>query len=212
MYYDYSYVAGEDMLGVIIFYGIYLLAAGGFAIAMYVLRALGLHGIARNRGLKHGWFAWVPVLDGYLLGSISDQYQYVVKGKNKSKRKILLILNLVYAALIVAVLVSSISMISQAAMGYISESRMIARTMRMMGLLAPTLVAAIAMIVVRYVAMYDLYVSCDPRNSVMYLVLGILFRVTEPFFIFFNRKKDEGMPPRRVTEEPQWKEEPWVSE
>lgn len=213
MYYDYSYYyGGEDMLGLMLFYGIYLVTALGFGVALYVLRAIGVHAIAKNRELKHGWFAWIPVLDQYLLGCISDQYQYVVKGKHKNKRKILLILNLVYAGLFVALIASFVAMITQATMGYVSESRMIAMTMRMMTMFLPLFVIAIVMIVFRFMALYDLYVSCDPKNSTMYLILSILFQVTEPFFIFFNRKQDEGMPPRRVAEEPQWKEEPWVNE
>ena len=31
----------------------------------------------------------------------------------------------------------------------------------------------------------------------LYLVLSILFSPTEPFFLFFNRDKDQGMPPRK---------------
>ena len=30
-----------------------------------------------------------------------------------------------------------------------------------------------------------------------YVVLSILFGITEPFFLFFNRNKDKGMPPRK---------------
>ena len=57
--------------------------------------------------------------------------------------------------------------------------------------------------------MYDIYTSCTPKNNVLFLVLSILFNITEPFFLFFTRNKDEGMPPRRqqpVYEEPR---EPW---
>ena len=56
---------------------------------------------------------------------------------------------------------------------------------------------AIAYVVVYYMALYDLYKSLDPSNCVLFLVLSIVFRVTEPFFLFFNRNKDQGMPPRR---------------
>jgi hypothetical protein len=34
--------------------------------------------------------------------------------------------------------------------------------------------------------------------AVLYLVLTILFNPTEPFFLFFNREKDLGMPPRKA--------------
>ena len=60
------------------------------SIAGYVLTALALYTIARRRGLKNPWLAWIPVADCWLLGSLSDQYRYVVKGEHKSKRKILL--------------------------------------------------------------------------------------------------------------------------
>lgn len=46
-------------------------------------------------------------------------------------------------------------------------------------------------------ALYDIYVSMDPGNSVLFTVLSILFRVTKPVFLFINRNKDGGMPPRR---------------
>ena len=35
------------------------------------------------------------------------------------------------------------------------------------------------------------------ENGTLYLVLSILFSPTEPFFLFFNRDKDLGMPPRK---------------
>lgn len=217
MYYDYSYSsAGGEMLGVILFYVIYLLIAGGFAIATYVLRSLGVYTIAKRRGLKHAWFAWVPVVDHYLLGCISDQYQYVVKGKNKNKRKILLVLDIGYVVMLTAILASFIGILFNSVVGYISESRMMSQMFGMLGLYVPLLGVGIAMTVFRYMALHDLYVSVDPRNSTMYTVLSIIFRVTEPFFLFFNRNKDEGMPPRRAPESPVWEapeaEEPWVNE
>ena len=56
---------------------------------------------------------------------------------------------------------------------------------------------SIATMVIRYMAMYDIYNSCSPQNSVVFLVLSILFSITEPFFLFFTRNKDDGMPPRK---------------
>lgn len=181
-----------------------------------MLRSLGVYTIAKRRGLKHAWFAWVPVVDHYLLGCISDQYQYVVKGKNKNKRKILLVLDIGYVVMLTAILASFIGILFNSVVGYISESRMMSQMFGMLGLYVPLLGVGIAMTVFRYMALYDLYVSVDPRNSTMYTVLSIIFRVTEPFFLFFNRNKDEGMPPRRAPEPPVWEapkaEEPWVNE
>lgn len=217
MYYDYSYgYGGGEMLGIILFYVIYLLVAGGFAIALYVLRSLGVYTIAKRRGLHHTWFAWVPVADQYLLGCISDQYQYVVKDKNKSRRKILLVLDIVYVVLLTVIVGSFVGIAFNAAVGYISESRMTSRMLGMLGLYLPLLGVWIAKLVFRYMALYDLYVSVDPKNSTMYIVLSVIFKVTEPFFLFFNRNKDDGMPPRREPEPTVWEapgvEGPWVNE
>ena len=46
-----------------------------------------------------------------------------------------------------------------------------------------------------YIALYKVYKSCTPKNATLYLVLSIVVSVTQPFFVFFSRNKDEGMPP-----------------
>ena len=54
------------------------------SIAAYVFSALALYTIAQRRGIRKAWLAWVPVLSVWILGSISDQYRYVVKGQNRN--------------------------------------------------------------------------------------------------------------------------------
>ena len=58
------------------------------------------------------------------------------------------------------------------------------------------------MSVIFYIALYDLYTSVNPPCNVLFLVFSILFNVTMPFFIFFNRKLDGGMPPRCEVPQP----------
>ena len=192
-----------------------------FGIAVYVLTALAFYTIADRRGLKNPWLAWIPVANLWLLGSISDQYRYVVKGEFKSKRKILLMLGI--ASMVVGIvifgLITSLAITGiSGAMGGISEEQMVSqlmgRAIGMVGLFVPMMGIAIAQMVIRYMALYDVYKSMDPSNCVMFLVLSILFSFTEPFFLFFNRNKDEGMPPRRqqpVYEQPVYQapQEPW---
>lgn len=229
MSYEYSYSFDESMgIGFAIFWLIYVLVMLGFGIAAYVLRASGLYTIAKRRGIKNPWMSWVPVVDYWLLGCISDQYQYVVKGKNKSKRKVMLTLNIVNAVLCVVLIVCYVVVIVNSvtgAMGGTGEDEMMmgmmGPMMAMLGTCIPMMGVSIALMVFRYMAMYDLYTSCSPQNNVLFLVLSIIFNVTEPFFIFFNRKKDGGMPPRRpeptayIPPEPVYEaapEEPWNNE
>lgn len=195
----------EAGFGAMLFYVIYMVFVAAIGIASYIFRSLGVYTIAKRRGIKRPWMAWVPVVDQYLLGCVSDQYQYVVKGKNKNKRTVLLWLNIVMMALSLAVTGSAVAMMVkavQAAMGGISEEQMLSVMMSpmmgIMGLSLPMMILSIVTMVFRYMAMYDLYTSCTPANNVMFLVLSILFTVTEPFFVFFIRNKDEGMPPRKT--------------
>ena len=169
--------------------------AMGFSLVMYVLNAVGLYRIAKRRGIHHAWLAWVPIGCNWLLGSISDHYQYVAKQKVTSKRKILLILSLcligclfVLAGGVVAIVVAAgSSMNASIALGVVL---LLIAYLGMMGL-------AIAITVFCYIAYYDLFRSCKPGNAVLFLVLSILFNVTLAFFVFFSSKSDEGMPERR---------------
>ena len=67
-------------------------------IATYVLSSMALYTLASRRRIEKAWLSWVPVLNVWIVGSLSDQYRYVVKGQYKSKRKSLLILNLLQLA------------------------------------------------------------------------------------------------------------------
>ena len=183
-------------------------------LASYVLTSLALYTMASRRGLSKAWLSWVPLLNVWIIGSLSDQYRYVVRAQYKSKRKTLLILNLLAAIFTVAILVVAVSMAAELAGGFVygamEDSLMemvFGPALAVAGLALPLAGVSIAAMVIRYMALYDIYSSMDPGNSVMFLVLSILFGVTEPFFLFFNRNKDEGMPPRKqepVYEEPQW--------
>ncbi len=176
-----------------------------FGIALYVLTSLGLYTLAKRRGIKNPWLSWVPVINCWIIGSLSDQYRYVVKGQVKNKRKALLVLNIITWLLSVAVIVIAVVMVVNAVRAGISgaaEEEMLEAVLGplfgMLGLCLPMTGVGIATMVIHYMAMYDIYTSCMPQNNVLFLVLSILFPVTEPFFIFFSREKDEGMPPRKA--------------
>lgn len=199
-----SYIFDEDLVtGVVtgIMTGIPSVLLG---IAAYVLTALALYSIARRRGLDKPWLAWIPVVNCWILGSLSDQYRYVVNGENKSKRKVMLILRLISLVISVMIMILVTVLLVQVfsgVAGRVSEARMIQMVMGpavgILGLCLPLCGLGIAYAIIRYMALYDLYKSLDPSNCVLFLVLSIVLQVTEPFFLFFSRDKDDGMPPRR---------------
>lgn len=202
------------------------LLPGGIGLAAYVLTALSFYTIAQRRGIKQAWMSWVPVLNLWILGSIADQYRYVAKGEIRSRRKVLLTLSVLQAVLSLVWIVVIVVMVVRLAvelpqLEHMNEAQLGARfvgiilTMVGTGLLMS--VAAITEAVFRYIALHDLYASCEPGNKTLYLVLSILFNITMPVFLFICRSKDEGMPPRKVQqppveEEPAYTEpkEPWA--
>ena len=183
-------------------------------IATYVLSSLALYTLATRRGIDKAWLSWVPVLNVWIIGSLSDQYRYVVKGQYKSKRKILLILNLVNAVAALILMIVAVGVTVELTTGAIYGVRgnelwnsVLGSALGATGLALTMGGISIAAAVIRYMALYDIYVSMDPANSVLFLVLSIIFNVTEAFFLFFSRNKDDGMPPRReAPREPAWEE------
>ena len=76
-----------------VFFAIYMIAmffSFAFSIVSYILTSLGTYTIAERRGIRYPWLTWLPFGNLWILGSISDQYQYLTKGKTTNHRKILL--------------------------------------------------------------------------------------------------------------------------
>lgn len=177
------------------------------SLACYILVSVAVYTIAKRRELKRPWMAWIPVLNNWLLGSIADQYRYVARGENKSKRKVLLNLSIASTVLGVVVCGSAVDVIlklTNVVINVYNEEQILqsltGSLMAIMALGLPMLGVALAYIIVYYMALWDIYQSLDPTNSTMYLVLSILFSVTIAFFLFFNRYKENGMPPRKESQ------------
>lgn len=188
------------------------------SLAVYVFTALGLYTLAQRRGLRNPWLAWIPVANVWILGSLSDQYRYVVRGQVRSKRKVLLTLNIISAVMglvmtvvIVAAVVRWVFSFQAGASETEIVNAILGSVMGVLALCVPWAGVAIASAVLSYMALYDIYTSCDPANNTVYLVLSILFSFTQAIFLFLCRNRDDGMPPRRDAQ-PQYRppvQEPW---
>lgn len=179
---------------------------GVIRIVVYAFTAVALTTIATRRGLRRPWIAWIPVARDWLIGSLSDQYRYLVRGENRSKRKWLLGLSIATAVLTLAEVIVIFHGVWVAMYNIVMDSafdvlELIRPDMLWgLGILVPLCVVAITYSVVYYMALYDIYTSCDPRKNVLYLVLSIFFSVLTPVFLMLLREKEQGMPPRRQPE------------
>lgn len=197
--YDYGYgadIASDVFAGVLGFFVVFLVAIYFilFAIGVvgYVFSSLGIYTIAKRRRIHNPWLAWLPIGNVWIQGCISDQYQYVVKGKKTGRRKILLGLSLAAVALTGVYGVLQIGSAVAMSMGEgVATGATFAGSMLVWLVI---MLLAVILMVFQYITMYDLYCSCDPDSSVVYLVLSILINVCPPILYFVCRNKDLGMP------------------
>ena len=225
---EFGYLMGAELI------------ANSFAsiisLAGYIMLALGLYTIAKRRGIRNAWLAWIPFGQSWMLGCVSDQYQYVAHGKQKSKRKILLWLEILTTVAGVITIVSLFSVLFSGLVNvdwsnlvyydeeYIYENvfnqmsdaqmmQMLPSLMGTFGLASVLMGLSIALAVVQYMALYDLFRSCDPGTATAFTVLCIfLGGVVMGIVVLVDRNKDLGMqPPRPAYGQPGYlpPQDPW---
>lgn len=191
-YADIESIMSEEVLiliGAILM--VFLLFAAIWGIISWVFTSIGMYTIAQRREIRHPWMAWVPYLNAWILGSISDQYRYVVKGKITRRRVALLV------TVALSFAVSFLSGFTDAVLGFAEETQSMSILITLVFALV-SLVVSLVHAVFYYMALYDLYKSSDPRHDALYLVLSILLGVVTPFLIFACRNKEGGMPVRKA--------------
>ena len=185
-------------------YWVMLLIALALLVVVYVLQARGLYTIARERGIKKPWLAWVPLGDCWILGSISDRHRLMNFDQLRNRRTLLTVL---YGAGLAAGIVQcvlgfraifsmltdieNLSLMDEDALEIMIEE---AISLGTLGDFAVSVVNIVGL-VFYYICLHDLYASCCPYLKTVYLVLSIFVPVTIPFFIFACRKYGQGMKP-----------------
>jgi hypothetical protein len=191
-YYNELPVTGADeemMMSVLLILLGVLAVALLVSVIFWIISSLSLQAIARRRGIRNAWLAWVPIGNQWILGSIADQYQHLIQGKITSRRKILLWLGL--ANFVVSVIGGILSGVIGAT-AQTEEQMMVFSVVNLVSSLGG-MALGITVLVFYHMSNYDLYRSCNPKNAVTFLVLGIIFPVAQPFFYLSCRKKDLGM-------------------
>ncbi len=201
--YDELFESGFDAIGFAAGMGIYMLVMSLIGLALYILGSLGTYSIAKRRNIRHAWLSWLPIGNSWIWGCISDQYRYITRGQVTNRRKVLLGLSIAQYAPVIAMVVLYVKLVIAMVipelehMGPVDMQEDLGTVMLMMLVALVTVVLSVVLLVFLYMALYDLYRSCDPDNAVLFLVLSILFSNFTNIFIFAVRKKDLGMPPRR---------------
>lgn len=166
------------------------------ALAIYVFDSVSLYTMASRRGIRHAWLAWVPIGNSWILGSLSDQYRYLVKGKICRKRVILPALS--GGVLLLIPVMFGMAAVNTALVAAVDPYFTAATSLLgAVSLVLAVIAVSIVLQVFNYIAFYDVYRSCDPGNAVLFLILTIVVPLCYPILLFCCRKKELGMPPRR---------------
>ena len=171
-----------------------------FSVLSYILTGKSLSAIARRRGIDKPWLAWVPVGNMWLLGCISDQYRYVTYGEQTNRRTKLMWYDIAVLSDALLILIIAVSMVVTEAMN-MSEDVVIAMGMLMMIPYFVLIPLAVLVSILSYKCYFDLFRSCDPDKSLVYLLVSIFTSYPLPFFLYSCRNKDLGMPPRNEVSE-----------
>ncbi len=168
----------------------------------YICVSWGLYTIAKRRGIRNPWLAWIPVGNLWIMGSISDHYYLNARFTTKNRRKWLLVLQIIMTILLIILMVYLVVVIlavleaeGQNAPAYIDVWAPVVDELVGMILVWVVLMAiAVWASVLQYMALYAIYKSCDPGNATLYLVLSIFINLCQPVFLMICRNKDDGMP------------------
>lgn len=180
-----------------IYYGFILLISLAFGVISYILQSSSMYTIARRRGINNPWLAWIPVANMWLLGCISDQFRSIAYGEYTNRRRTLLVLNIIVTAASIPLMFIVFTLLGRLVenpdwiMPLASAGKL---TLFCFALLGMTIPAAI----LQYKCYFDLFRSCEPNRSVLYLILSLLIAYPLPFFMFSCRNKDLGMPQRNT--------------
>ena len=169
------------------------------ALAMYLLKAVGLYGMAKSSGFSSPWRSFIPFANIFLFGKIAERY--VKKdGKRSAKFGGLLlafeILTLVFAFVTMAFVIGMIFVLATAEndseLAYSILAPMVAMLISCFLLMG----VAIAYVVIYYVALWRIFTAFDYNNATVYFVLSILFSFLGPIFLFVLRNKQPVFDPR----------------
>lgn len=187
--------AGMNESDLMVFAGIMLVYFAFFsiiAVALYLLEAFGLYGMAKGSGIGKPWRGFVPFANIFLFGKIAERY---VKKDGKKSAKfggLLLAFEILTSVLAFVTMAFAIGMIfvlatadNETDLAYSIVAPMLAMFISCFVLMG----VSIAYIVLYYVALWRIFTAFDYNNATVYFVLSILFSFLGPIFLFVLRNK-----------------------
>lgn len=197
------------MYGIVVVILISSLIALSVPIALYLLQAFGLFKMLKVCGFKKPWFAFVPVLNVFAIGSLSEVYN---DGKVPKKHgKTLLIIYIVYLAIAIAYLAGTMVVAYDALTEFLPEieerfdtaetitpeeledlveefEELVAKESLALSVLSYfNSMFSVLYTVFLYIAIYKIYRIFSPNSALAFAILGAFFSFLTPILIFAFR-------------------------
>ena len=169
---------------------LYVIACA-WGLVAYILNAVSQQTLAKRRGIRGSWLAWVPFGNVWLLGRLADHYQQFKAGRKTKRAASLLTLTLL--TVVFAVLSGSCLGFSGAYLaGHRPEAGSVAVMVLGILLLIAAIVLAIVLKITGLVACHSVFRSSKPASAAAFVVLCVFFPFLKPFFLMSCRKHDAG--------------------
>lgn len=158
-----------------------------YLIVAIIFQGIGIMKMHQTLGLKHGWFAFVPVLNSYALGKVAEQY-IKVNGKKSARFSIILtILSVVPLIMVCLFFVLALFVgIGLGASGTTPADVEAVTLVIQLGYYLVYFPVIIGISVVQYIALWRIFAIFANKNATLYLVLSIFIGIS-PFLIFACR-------------------------
>lgn len=187
----------DALVAFFVVFGVIMLIALLFGLVLYIVQSIATYKIARNRGIANPWLTWLPIGNNYIMGAIGDDITAnAQQGANRPFFRFIMPGCGVVAYLLAGfgTIVPMVSSVITAINGGYDPDAFIANSLFSSGFGALGGIASTALLVLTHVMLYKIYNCYSPSNTVTMLVLGIIFPVCIPFFLFSQRKKAPFVP------------------
>ncbi len=158
-----------------------------YVVVAIIFQGIGIMKMHQNLGLKHGWFAFVPILNSYALGKVAEQY-IKVNGKKSARFSIILTILSVVPLIMVClffVIVFFVGIVLGASGATPADVEAVTLVIQL-GYYLVYFPVIIGISVVQYIALWRIFAIFANKNATLYLVLSIFIGIS-PFLIFACR-------------------------
>lgn len=182
------------ILGIILFFGPWIM------IPSWLATHSQFGELAKQYGIRRNWLTWIPLVNVWIPGSISDMYRQTVKKKKSSRRKTLVVLRILRLILwglfcfcVLKGQADAAAVKEKGATGSIASLIVGYAILDGLWFLIPAIILDIVGKLLWYAALYDTFRVFVPQRSVWYLLLSLIPMVnliTKPIFLYTCKGKE----------------------